>query len=147
MMQKSLTILGILALLATSAAEDETRKDRERLQATWHMVSLETNGRKAPENEIKNFKMVIAGDVLSFKDGIDVKATIKQLDATTNPRLIDLEFKQPGLNGVLEGIYKIEDDTLTLCLYSVPDARQRPAEFTGKEGSNQFLIVFRREKP
>ena len=65
----------------------------------------------------------------------------------SDPRVIDLEFKVGPIRGTLEGIYKVEGDTLTLCLYSTPDVKQRPAEFSAKEGSNHFLFVFKREKP
>jgi uncharacterized protein (TIGR03067 family) len=139
--------LAVAGLLAADAPRDEANKEKQKIQATWQCTAAEVNGRKAPEAEVNALKLIFAGTEFTFKlpDG-DVKGNVKMLDTTTESRLIDLDFKVGPIRGTLEGIYKVEGDTLTLCLHSMPDVKQRPAEFTGKEGSNQFLLVFRREK-
>jgi uncharacterized protein (TIGR03067 family) len=147
MTPRFILILAVAGLLAADTPRDDANKEKRKIQATWQCTAAEVNGRKAPEAEISTLKLIFSGEEFTFKlpDG-DVKGNVKMLDTTTDPRLIDLDFKVGPIRGTLEGIYKVDGDTLTLCLYSMPDVKQRPGEFTGKEGSNQFLLVFRREK-
>ena len=139
-------MLPVVCLLAADAPSDDVKKAKEKLQATWAFVTAEVNGQKAPEGDIKDFKLIIAGDQVTFQVGRDIKGTIKTLDPTTTPTIIDLEFKEGPIKGVVEAIYQVEGDTLKLCVCALPDAKQRPGEFATKEGSNQFLFVFKREK-
>ena len=126
-------------------AADEINKAKEKLQATWLFQSMEVNGQKVPEADIKDFKLVIRGDQFTYKGRGETKATIKTLDPTTTPTIIDLEYKDGPVKGVFEGINQLEGDTLKMCICVIPDARQRPTEFSAKEGSNQVLIVLKKE--
>jgi uncharacterized protein (TIGR03067 family) len=146
MNRRWILLVPCACLLAADAPPDETQKAKERLQATWVFRIAEVNGQKAPEADIKDFKLIIRGDQVTFKINAEIKGTIKTLDPATTPTIIDLEFKEGPFKGVLEGIYQIEGDTLKLCVSLVPDARQRPGEFSTKEGSNQILIVLKKEK-
>jgi uncharacterized protein (TIGR03067 family) len=146
MNRRWILLLPCACLLAADPPPDETQKAKAKLQTTWVFRSAEVNGQKAPEAAIKDFKLVIAGDQATFKLEGDIKATIKTLDPATTPTIIDLEFKEGPIKGVLEGIYQLEGDTLKLCICLIPDARQRPGEFSTKEGSNQILIVLKKEK-
>ena len=44
------------------------------------------------------------------------------------------------------GIYKFEGDTFTIC-YSDFGKKEPPADFTGKPGSREIIIVSKRDKP
>lgn len=147
MRRRSLLVLAVVGLLAADAPRDDVKKEKDKIQATWQCTSAETNGRKAPEADIQSLKLIFSGEEFTFKiqDG-DIKGVVKMHDTTTDPRVIDLDFKVGPIRGTLEGIYKVDGDTLTLCLYSMPDVQQRPGEFATKEGSNHFLFVFKREK-
>lgn len=148
MRRTSLLIVTMACLIAADSPKDDVKKALEALKATWAFASFETNGQKAPDDAIKNFKLTVSGDEMTFKIGGEVKLTVKQLDPSTSPRIIDLEFKDgPQKGDVFEGIYQVDGDTLKICLHATPNIKQRPTEFTGKENSNQILIVFKREKP
>jgi uncharacterized protein (TIGR03067 family) len=148
MRQRSLLFVTVACLIAADSPKEDVKKELESLKATWAFASFEANGQKAPDEVIKDFKLSVTGSDLTFKVGAEVKIVIKQLDGSTNPRIIDLEFKEGAQKGdVLEGIYHVEGDTLKICLHATPNINQRPTEFTGKENSNQILIVFKRVKP
>jgi uncharacterized protein (TIGR03067 family) len=138
-------LLPVVCLIAADAPSDDVKKAKEKLHATWAFVSAEVNGQKAPEGDIKDFKLIVAGDQFTFKINGDIKATLKTVDPATNPTIIDLEFTEGPIKGALEGIYQVEGDTLKLCVCLLPGAKQRPGEFATKEGSNLFLVVLKRE--
>ena len=62
------------------------------------------------------------------------------------PRHIDvIPDGGPSRGKHVLGIYRLEDDELTLCM---ADADQpRPREFKAEKGSRQTLMAFRRQKP
>ena len=47
-------------------------------------------------------------------------------------------------DAVLEGIYQIKDDELTICAKVF--GMERPTEFVSKEGSSTVLLVLKKEK-
>jgi uncharacterized protein (TIGR03067 family) len=148
MRRPCLLIVAVTFLIAADGSKEDVKKELESLKATWAFISFEVNGQKAPEDAIKNFKLTVSGNAMTFKVGGEVKLGVKQLDPSTNPRIIDLEFTEGTQKGdVLEGIYHVDGDTLKICVHATPNVKQRPTEFTGKENSNQILIVFKREKP
>ncbi len=52
----------------------------------------------------------------------------------------------PNLNRVLEGIYKLDGDTLTICLYLGDGAKIRPTEFSTEADSMRVLVRLTRIK-
>jgi uncharacterized protein (TIGR03067 family) len=129
-----------LLFLSLTLLADDT-KDAANLQGTWIVESAMVDGKE--ENDIK-------GDKMTFKDGkITVKTKEKdekgtyKIDPSQKPKTIDV--KEDGKDKVHQGIYKLEGDRLTIC---IPEkaGRERPTEFTGKEGSKQMLIELKREK-
>ena len=69
------------------------------------------------------------------------------IDATTTPKVIDFDMTgNPDLNTVLEGIYKLDGDRLTICLHITKDKKERPTDFTTFEGSNRIVVQLRRIK-
>ncbi len=46
----------------------------------------------------------------------------------------------------IQGVDELEGDTLTICTANPPRSKDRPKEFTPKKGSEQVLMVLKREK-
>ena len=68
-------------------------------------------------------------------------------DPKANPATIDLDPNPGGENNqVIPGIYKVERDTLTVCLAQTSRAT-RPTSFEATDGSGTVLYVFKRMKP
>ncbi len=138
MRAKMLLVVVAASLLGAPAAADDATK--EALDGTWVVVSSMRNGKA--DDEIK-------GDKVTFKDGTVTVQTKKKeekgkfkVDRSKPPATIDITPE--GDDGPMVGIYKIEGDTLKICL-AEPGAG-RPTEFAAKEGSKTMLLELKREK-
>jgi uncharacterized protein (TIGR03067 family) len=133
---------------ATLVADDDAKKDLDGLNGTWNFESLTIGGQKLPADAIKK-----AGFV--FKDGKytsidpngkeDETGTLK-LDPDKKPKTIDFDITSGKDKGKKQlGIYKLEDDSFTLCI-GFPGETERPAKFESEKGSKTALAVMKREK-
>jgi uncharacterized protein (TIGR03067 family) len=141
------TGLGVLARQAktrAAAVADKPKTDRERLQGTWLGVSLEDEGKKVPEKEVKakGFEMVFAGNKVTIPIKGESKEFEYKLDPAKNPKQIDLLL---GKGKTARGIYLLEGDTLKLCVEKDPDG-QRPSKFASTAGTTRILIVLKKKK-
>jgi uncharacterized protein (TIGR03067 family) len=118
------------------------KKERAKFQGTWRVVSLEMDGKKYPEEEIKQ-TVVIRGNQIAFytRDKLELQLTF-ELNPAANPKRIDFFDSQKKR---LRGIYSFEGDTLTICEGPI-GKRKRPAEFRSKPGSGFSLFVSKRVK-
>lgn len=73
-----------------------------------------------------------------------------QVDATKEPKQIDIAQHVPGRGDkVQRGIYKIEEDTLTICHLIASRAKadaKRPEEFYPTERNDVMTLTFQRKK-
>jgi uncharacterized protein (TIGR03067 family) len=145
----AVAVLGLSLAVAARAADDETKKDQDKLQGTWATVSGELNGDKLPEELIKDLKFVVKEDKFEVEGPAEVlkqyaKGTFK-MDATTKPRTLDIKVGEGANKGdVVEGIYEFDADTLKVCAKLA--GKERPGDFTTKAGSNMVSLVLKREK-
>jgi uncharacterized protein (TIGR03067 family) len=125
---------GLVAFRRPATTKDlAARQDSERLQGTWTRIAL-THG--------SSRRGVNADDVITFSGerfvqkfaGAVIQAgTFKIIDATSNPKQLDLLVTEGTNKGRhYRSIYKIEGDTLHLCSDDGTD--KRPKEYSGKAG-------------
>jgi uncharacterized protein (TIGR03067 family) len=137
----------LLLAVAQPSEKDNSKKDREKIQGQWAVVSWEGKSFSLDKEKAKNSNVVIKDD--AWQPTVDGKKVIKltaKLDPSKTPKAIDLTLteKFAGVappNFTMKGIYKIEGDTLTVCRTTKPDV-DRPNEF--KVGDNWVLIVLKR---
>ncbi len=118
--------------------------DKEKIQGTWKVVSIQDGGRKHPNPQ--NCTVRIDKEKLTAKDGDKtlLEATY-QLDSKQKPRWIDLthgDKKEPG-------IYELKGDDLKICLneHDAERGNGRPTEFASQNNSaNDLLIILKRAK-
>jgi len=114
--------------------------DRAQLQGTWLALSNERGGRRdAPEASKGAAKLVIELDEAIFYQNRRSESWRFGLDSRADHHWIDLV--QGGL--VRQGIYKLQDDTLTLCL-ALP-GEKRPTDFSAAPETRCWLQTYRRD--
>ena len=139
-----LTFLAV-ALVAADDPPKDAKKEVEKLEGEWTIVSLENRGEKVPEETVKDMKLKVKGEEwVVTRDGTTVADIAFKLDPSKDPKAIDLTFKVDGKETALKGIYKLDGDTLTLCRTDSPDAA-RPTAFK-TTGDGGVLAVWKRAK-
>jgi RNA polymerase sigma factor (sigma-70 family) len=145
------TAAGVLTRQALAAgppgeqkegAAAEKKTDKDRLLGTWIPVSVEEDGRKVPEDEVKakNFEMVFTADKVTVPRKDEAKEVGYKLDPGKKPKQIDLLIDE---GKTAKGIYLLDGDTLKLCFDK--DYGDRPAKFDAKEGSKRILMVLKKK--
>src|SRR5205823_4339184 len=93
--------LAIWHAAAQSAdpTKDVSKRELERLEGVWTIISKEVRGQKSPGEEVKQMQLTIKGNrwVMTHANGSD-KATIR-IDPTKNPKTIDLTWSSLGAMG------------------------------------------------
>jgi len=151
-MRTNLTLVAAaVTLVAADAPKPEAAKAHlARLQGTWRLVSLEANGQKVPDKEIKDVIRTINGDKYEVtRGGKPAGKGSLTLDPTTSPKAMDAESTIRGQDGSTKtakilGIYELDDDTLKTCF--ADPGKDRPTAFATKAGSGHRLFVWKREK-
>jgi uncharacterized protein (TIGR03067 family) len=112
------------------AVDPKQKPDTELIQGTWLIVGLEAGGKAEPDRNYRNNTIVFIKDkaTLQERSYSPIDFTLA-LDPTKTPKTIDLTTK----GNVLNGIYKLDGDDLTICL-SI--GGKRPAEFATKPGGD-----------
>jgi len=117
-----------------------------RLDGEWSMVSGEASGQAMPAEMVKTGKRVAKDGEVTITIGgrTYFKATFT-IDAAKKPAAIDYEMTEGPTKGKKQlGIYKLDGETVTFC-FAAP-GKERPTEFTAKEGIERTLSVWKREK-
>lgn len=147
-------LLCVFCLAAARGAADDTvagKPDLDRIQGVWERVSTETSGNKRMLAEPRPLLIVVGAD---FAFGLDQEGKPfppekARLDPEQDPKALDLtptgDSAGPLKGKTYPGIYRLDRDTLVLCLSILPGS-QRPTRFaTG--GTSWVLDVYRRPNP
>src|SRR5262249_45019185 len=129
---------------AADAPKDEVKKDLDKLQGTWKLVSGEQEGEAMAEDGLKAAKLTVTGDKFSIKLGDFEGDGTQKLDPTKKPKTVDAVGTGGQTQGMTYlGIYEFSGDSLKQC-YAQP-GDERPKEFTTKSGTGRFLFVWKKE--
>jgi uncharacterized protein (TIGR03067 family) len=140
-------IFQVLARTKQSVKDALIEVERGEPAGTWQAVSYALDGNQASSEDMAKIKLSIdpEGRATALREGQPFIAATSIFDPTTNPMKVDFTYALGDLKGqTAPGIYKIEDDLLTICR-SAP-GRARPAEFGSKPGSGHTLMTYKREK-
>jgi uncharacterized protein (TIGR03067 family) len=126
-MKSLLTLAAGLVFLVAAGAQDNDaaiKKDKGLLKGMWKFVSFETGEGKQDDFEATLF---FDGDKIEFKKGDETKKATYTVNPAGKPKEIDLKAEDKEM----PGIYRIEKDTLTMCICMEPN-QARPSEFAAK---------------
>jgi len=135
-----------LVFLFSLAARSGDAKDGDTIQGTWLPSAAELGGKMFPDEVRKTIKLVIKGDKYTVTVGEKVdKGTVK-LNPAAKPKALDITGTEgPNKGKTILAIYERNGDTLRVC-YDL-SGKNRPKEFKTKEGTQLFLVTYKREKP
>jgi uncharacterized protein (TIGR03067 family) len=145
MLFKSFAAIALLfsfSLVATSG----DAKDEEAIQGTWLPSTAELGGKPFPDELRKSIKLVIKDDKYTVTVGKAMDQGTAKLKPSAKPKEMDITGTEgPNKGKTFLAIYELEGDTLKIC-YDL-GGKNRPTEFKTKEGTQQFLAIYKREKP
>lgn len=126
------------------------KSDKERIQGSWKVVSVEKDGKEQDDDEakqIKRFTWDIGPEKITIHQGGFDHVSSYKLDPGAKPRALDLTSEEEAEKGLqIAAVYELKADTLKICSPLPPNPSQRPKEVATSEGSGTMLIVLKRDK-
>jgi uncharacterized protein (TIGR03067 family) len=116
-----------------------------RLEGTYRFVGTEMAG-KLIEEEEKERIYTFSGDKMIPPKGKKEEATTIKCDPAKSPCEINLSRKEAsGKVDTYYGIYKLEEDSLTLCMIKSDNPDDRPKEF-GTNNTKAMTWILKKTK-
>ncbi|HXG10193.1 MAG TPA: TIGR03067 domain-containing protein [Gemmataceae bacterium] len=140
-----LLLITAAGLAAGAQEPDPDRRDLDRLQGTWRVVSLVADGKPVPAEAIARARFVFQGKKLMTQEG-DKKISegFVRLDSRRKPATIEISPEWlPERGKTTRGIYAFEGDVLKLVLS--PVGEEPPAAFASPIGSGHAFFTLKRE--
>src|SRR5438876_9873472 len=114
MWTRLILIPAIVLFLAANSTDDAAKKDQEKLQGDWTLVSGERDGQEFPEDLVKSLKRTMKDDTFTVtRDGETVAKGTFTLDPSKKPKAIDIKLEAAA--NPVHGIYELDGDTFKLC--------------------------------
>lgn len=141
--------VGLLIVSCEFPKKGEGQTDLEKLQGTWQLVSGVVDGKKLPDEEVKNTQIVIKDNTFVLPNvsgvGTSPKGTFI-INPNSDPKQVDSTATDgPNVGKVSLGIYEVKGDSQKTCFG--PPGGPRPTEFSSKPGSGNILQVWKRVNP
>jgi uncharacterized protein (TIGR03067 family) len=135
-------LVGLALVAAAPGPKDPPKKDPPTLVGSWVMESATIAGMVDKMSAGNTIELTADGKAVFKENGNDIKGSYKS-DAKKDPPEIDLTMDAGGMNLSMPGIYKLDGDTLTICMVPFGD---RPKAFASNAGSTNMLLVLKRAK-
>jgi uncharacterized protein (TIGR03067 family) len=145
-MKPRMLLVLVAGLLVAADAKDDAKKELEKLQGDWVMVSGERNGEALPDEQIKALKRTIKDDEFTvMRDGETVAKGKFTVDPSKSPKTIDVTITEgDNKDKTMKGIYEIDGDNYKVCF--APSGKDRPKEFSSKGDEGLTLSVWKKAK-
>jgi uncharacterized protein (TIGR03067 family) len=145
-MKPALDLAARLVLGTWVTAASAVDKGMEAFQGSWAMISLQINGEKVSEAQVKTGRLVVEGDRYTPTLGTNSSMSTYKLDTTASPSTIDFTFVDgPQKGKTVKGIYAFDGETLRICR-GLTEADARPSVFAAPEDSGALVVVWKRAK-
>jgi uncharacterized protein (TIGR03067 family) len=115
----SFIFFAFVLSIASCESHEEGQTDLEKLQGTWQLISGVVDGKKLPDEEVKNTQIIIKGNtfVLPHASGVGTspKGTFI-INSGADPKQVDSTATDgPNAGKVSLGIYEVEGDHQKTC--------------------------------
>ena len=138
-------VLVVLALAVGAPGPKPAAKDPvpPSLVGEWTVESWVLDGQPEPCAG-RTLTFVKAGAFVAQENGEHQGAGSYKCDPKTDPAEVDMA--EDGMEGPYKGIWKVDGDTLTLCVRGDPKGA-RPTAFAAPPGSECILVTLKRARP
>lgn len=136
----SLLIVGVLLPLAHAGESD---KDAKLIEGDWSPVSAEMAGTKMPDEFAKSIQLKVKDGRYTVTVGKAKDEGTLKLDAVKKPKAMDIIGTDgPNKGKTFLAIYEVNGDSLKIC-YDL-SGKARPEDFKTAQGTQQFLVAYKR---
>ena len=132
--------VGLVFLAGGQNDDAAVKKEKELLAGVWKITSFESQQGKKEDFEGATLELKTDGKA-EFTKGGEAKPATYTINPAAKPKEIDL--KPEGKDEAMRGIYRLEKDTLTICIVENPNVG-RPNEFAAKDA--YVVVMLKREK-
>jgi uncharacterized protein (TIGR03067 family) len=142
-----LMLLAVVLMLAASDPNDDAaKKDLEKFQGNWTLISAERGGKKTPQEDAKKITLSIQGNKFVLrKEAVIISEGTMALDPTKKPKEIDETITTgPNKGKTYLAIYEIDGEQHKICFAAA--GKERPKAFSSMPGTGQLLQVWKRDK-
>ncbi|OAI48652.1 hypothetical protein AYO44_06730 [Planctomycetaceae bacterium SCGC AG-212-F19] len=142
-MRKSLLVVPFVALLVGCQGDDSvTKEEKAALKGKWQVVSVDDSAMKVPGNLVKGMYWTFSEDKLTVSVGGQVEEAVYTINPTKKPKQFNSDLAEP--KQMAKGIYKLDGDTLVICISTA--YRDRPQAFEPDKQLKSSVIRLERVK-
>lgn len=136
-------VLVLTLVVSAPAAKEPPKKDAPTIAGHWTAESGIKGGRPDQNPTEASLEFAAEGKLVLKERGREITGSYTT-DAKKDPAELDITLSAGGMTMTMRAIFKIEKDTLTICM--VPEG-DRPKKFESPEGSVSMLLTLKRSKP
>jgi uncharacterized protein (TIGR03067 family) len=146
---QSALLVGLALTVAAPAPKETPKKEAPGIVGSWSLEKMEFGGMPLPAGAAGQGDLALTfnqdGTVVATKGGkVEPGPATYSHDPKKSPAEFDLtEGRGGGKDMTIRGIYKIEGETLTLCMSPMGE---RPTKFESPAGGQTIMMVFKRFK-
>jgi uncharacterized protein (TIGR03067 family) len=139
-------VIAAIAILGTAAGQDkdEGKKDLDKMQGTWRVVSSQVADEKASEDEVKKRRIRVKGNSLIYETGNERKEK-REGTITLDPKTKAFDWTWTEAGTTMLAIYELKGDDLKIGFGN--DGLIRPKRFEMAKESVVWMLILKREKP
>ncbi len=152
LMKTAIYVIAVLVIGMSASGKQPADKEQKSFEGRWRSESHIKDGEKI-DMEKRWTVLVVENDKISWETSsiegnlgkTGVVPYSYQFDSSKEPKTIDLTWSGGGYKGKKQwGIYRLQGDTITICLGSID--KERPKKFESEKESGISLLTLKRVK-